>query len=195
MTDSKVNNKRTDEPDQEAVEAVLDVLLLGIIRAHPYKDKTLINEGTRLRSAKKALFGISPARGNPVQDDMPELLHMAKNFIKERGKPEYSTNYDVNWSTDDKHCSLVIHLASKAMAARKFFDPSHTYYNEEEKIKNLKIKFNCNIQNWLKMAHNQDGLAEDVFTLKTRELKELLAPLGIRIEEFSQSSWYLNSPI
>jgi len=169
-------------PRPEAVEAILDVLLLALIRGNPYEDKTLKNEGTRLRTVKKALLGMPSSRGNPADSDIPELLYMARAYVAERGKPEYDSNYELIWQGDTDQFSFETQLAIAAVAARKATDPLHTYHNEQEKIRNLQQKFHRNIQDWLKIVHGQDGLAEDVFTLKLRELEELFAPLGIRIE-------------
>lgn len=179
---AKTDESKSKNFELEAsVEIILDVMLLAIIREHYLDDKILKDEWTRLRTAKKALFGIKPSRGNPADNDIPELLYMAKAYIEQRGNPDYDADYNLVWQNEDEEYSSETQLATDAVEWRKNSDPSCKYHNENEKIRNLQQKFHGNIDDWLKIAFNQDGLAQDVFTFKLTQLEELFAPLGIKI--------------
>lgn len=164
-----------------AATAIVDVLLLAIIRAHP-RDGDEWTDYKRLNAAKKALFGINSPKGAVTHDDLPELVHMAETYIRERGDPTYSKDFELEWS--DEHGALYTPptiLARAAMRARQAADPSYRAHNDEEKVRNLQKKFCRNIGEWQKMANGQAGIAESVFQLKVRELGELLEPLGISV--------------
>ncbi len=164
----------------EAATAIVDALLLSIIRAHPREGKEW-EEYKRLNAARKALFGVDAPRGRKYDDDLPELMYMAETYIAERGKPEMSGDYTPEWPDGcDEFCRPAQTLARAAIRAREEAEPGNTPHSEE-KMRNLQQKFSRNIDDWLKMSHGQDGLPESVFRLKVRELAELLEPLGIAV--------------
>ncbi len=165
----------------EAATAVVDALLLAIIRAHPRAGRGW-EEYKRLNEAKKALFGIDSRRGRKPDDDLPELIHMAEAFIAERGRPEIGDGYEPQWPDGEgEFCRPAQTLARAAIRARQEAEPGYVPHSEE-KIRNLQQKFSRNIGEWLKMADGQDGLAESVFRAKVRELAELLGALGIAVQ-------------
>lgn len=171
----------TDDVSPEAATAVIDVLLLAIIRAYP-RDGNEWTEYKRLNAAKRALFGIDSQRGAVSHDDTPELLHMAAAYIRERGEAALGDGYELNWPDGDPSVHAAeTRLALAALNARKVSDPNYRPHSEDEKIRNLQQKFHGNIGAWLKMAHGQQGMTETVFALKLRELTDLLEPLGVRI--------------
>lgn len=165
----------------EAATAIVDVLLLAIIRAHP-RDDAKATDYRRLNAAKSALFGVDGPRGPAVHDDLPELVHMAAAYTRERGQPAYGKDYVPEWP--DENGALYTPptcLARAAMRARKAADPNYRPHNDEEKVRNLQKKFSRNIGDWQKMAGGRADMAESVFQLKLHELADLLAPLGIGI--------------
>lgn len=164
----------------EAVTAIVDALLLSIIRAHPREGKGW-EEYERLNAAKKALFGVDAPRGRKRDDDLQELIYMAETYIAERGKPEMRDDYTPEWPDGcDEFCRPAQTLARAAIRAREEVEPGYAPHSDE-KMRNLQQKFSRNIDDWLKMSHGQDGLPESVFHLKVRELAELLEPLGIAV--------------
>ena len=172
-----------DQPRPEAVDAILDVLFLAVIRAHPREGKRW-EEQKRLNQVKSALFGTDAPRGRATHDDIPEMLRMADGYIRERGEPMLKETYELNWpELNAETLSFETQLATAALEARMVADPTYKPHNRDEKIRNLQQKFHRNIQDWLKITYGQSGLAENVFRLKLRELSELLAPLGIQINE------------
>lgn len=171
----------TDDVSAEAATAVIDVLLLAIIRAYPNDEKER-EEYRRLNEAKSALFGLKNRRGPSTHDDLPELMHMAQAYIRERGKPDFGNDYELAWSDEgDKGTTPPTVLAREAIRARQATDPDYKPHSAD-KEDNLQEKFCRNKDAWLKMAYGQNGLAESVFLLKLQELAELLEPLGIRIQ-------------
>lgn len=170
-----------DDVSSEAATAIVDVLLLAVIRAYP-RDGDEWTEYKRLNAAKRALFGIDGPRGPATHDDLPELVHMAEAYIRERGDPSYKQDYSLEWVNEDSALyTSPTALARAAMRARQAADPAHRTHNEEEKVRNLQKKFYRNIGEWQKMANGHADLAGSVFHLKLRELAELLQPLGIRV--------------
>jgi hypothetical protein len=164
----------------EAATAVVDALLLAIIRAHPREGKGW-EDYKRLNEAKKALFGIDSRRGRKPNDDLSELIHMAEAYIAERGRPEMGDGYEPKWPDGDHDfCRPAQTLARAAVRARQEAEPGYVPHSEE-KIRNLQQKFSRNIGDWLKMSYGQDGLAESVFRAKVRELSEMLGALGIAV--------------
>jgi len=184
MTNSNTIRPNEDGPHPEAVEAILDTLLLAIIRGHQRDSEGWAEERKRLLAAKKALFDIDPPKGPPTHHDIPELLHMADTYLKERGQPSLGEGYMPEWpgSGGDNNTSET-QLAVAAIRERKSRDMDYAPHHEAEKIRNLQQKFHRNIDDWLKMAFGQEGLAESVFRLKLRELAELLEPLGIKLAD------------
>ena len=165
----------------EAASAIVDVLLLAIIRAHP-RDGDEWTEYKRLNAAKKALFGIDGPRGAVMHDDLPELIHMAEAYIRERGDPSYGKDYDLEWPDEDGALyTPPTMLARAAMRARQAADPTYRAHNDEEKVRNLQRKFCRNIGEWQKMANGHADVAGSVFRIKLHELAELLEPLGISV--------------
>ncbi len=178
----------------EAATAVIDVLLLSIIRAHPRVGQELKNY-QRLNAAKKALFGVDSPRGPSTHDDTPELIYMAETYIREHGDPKLGEDYKLEWSDEsEENYTPPTTLARAALKACDTSDRTHSIHNEEEKVRNLQQKFCRNIEDWLKMAYGQPSLAESVFHLKLRELADLLEPLGIRIVVPPQVLRDANSP-
>jgi hypothetical protein len=165
----------------EAATAIIDVLLLSIIRAHP-REGAEATDYKRLNAAKTALFGIDGPRGPAVHDDLPELVHMAEAYMRERGAHSLGENYLPEWPDENgAFYTPPTCLARAAMRARKAADPSYQPHNDEEKVRNLQKKFSRNIGEWQKLAIGGGDLAESVFQSKLRELAELLAPLGVNI--------------
>lgn len=163
--------------DTQAVEAIVDVLLLAIIRGNPSGTE----ERKRLTEAKKALFGTPPRKGRPEDHDIPELLHMARAYLGERGRFEYSTSYAPTWpDTGGSGFTSPTQLAANAIDSRCKADPAYKPHHKDEKIRNLQKKFEDNRDRWLAIAGNQDGDAESVFRLRLRELREFLAMLGVK---------------
>jgi len=170
----------------EAATAIVDALLLSIIRAHPDTAKSR-NSYQRLNEAKSALFGVAAQRGRQPDDDLPELMHMAAEYISERGTPEVGADYTPEWPDEGDHfCRPAQTLARAAIRARERFEPNYVAHSDE-KMRNLQQKFSRNIGDWLKLSYGQDGLMESVFRLKVQELAELLAPLGIRVDVSSDT--------
>jgi hypothetical protein len=163
----------------EAATAVIDVLLLSIIRAYPDDAKGRENY-RRLNEAKSALFGIRSQRGRSMHDDLPELVHMTEAYIRERGKPQIGKDYELDWPDGGDHHTPPTVLARGAMRARQAADPNYQPHSDD-KANNLQEKFCRNKDEWLKMSYGQPGMAESVFQLKLRELAELLEPLGVNI--------------
>lgn len=170
----------------EAATAIVDALLLSIIRAHPDTAKSR-NFYQRLNEAKSALFGVAVQRGRQPDDDLPELMHMAAEYISERGTPEVGADYTPEWPDEGDHfCRPAQTLARAAIRARERSEPNYVAHSDE-KMRNLQQKFSRNIGDWLKLSFGQDGLMESVFRLKVQELAELLAPLGIRVDVSSDT--------
>jgi hypothetical protein len=177
----------------EAVTAIVDALLLSLIRAHP-NDAKGRDTYRRLNEAKSALFGIKAQRGRRPDDDLPELMHMADAYIAEHGKPEIGADYTPQWPDGcGDFCRPAQTLARAAIRARQRAEPGYAPHSEE-KMRNLQQKFSRNIGEWLKLSHGQDGLPETVFRLKVRELAELLEPLGIAVKTPSEPLRDINSP-
>lgn len=165
----------------EAATAIVDALLLSLIRAHP-RDGAGWEEYKRLNEAKKALFGVNGPRGRKPDDDLPELIYMAETYIAERGKPEIAADYTPEWPDGcNEFFSPPQTLARAAIRFRQEIEPDYTPHSDE-KVRNLQQKFSRDIGDWLKMSHGQDGMLESVFSMKVRELAELLAPLGITVK-------------
>lgn len=176
----------------EAATAIIDCLLLSIIRAYPNdaKEKDIYQ---RLNEAKSALFGINIRRGPRGGDDLPELMHMAEAYIAERGKPEIGDKYTLKWPDEnDDFYAAPQKLARAAIDARKEIDPSYKPHSDH-KQRNLQQKFSRNIEDWLKLSYGQSGLPESVFRLKVQELAELLMPLGVAVALPFQSLRNINS--
>lgn len=170
----------TGDVSPEAATAIVDALLLSIIRAHP-NDAKGRDAYRRLNEAKGALFGIKAQRGRKPDDDLPELMYMAEAYIGERGQPDIGADYSPEWPDGcDEFCRPAQTLARAAIRAREETEPGYSPHSEE-KMRNLQQKFSRNIDDWLKMSHGQNGLPESVFHLKVRELAELLEPLGIAV--------------
>ena len=171
----------TDDVSAEAATAVIDVLLLAIIRAYPEDEKGR-EDYRRLNEAKSALFGLRSRKGPSTHDDLPELMHMAEAYIRERGTPEMGDGYELEWPDGFGQCPTPpTVLAREAIRARQATDPAYQPHSDD-KADNLQEKFCRNKDAWLQMAYGQTGLAESVFLLKLRELAELLEPLGVRIQ-------------
>lgn len=165
----------------EAATALVDALLLSIIRAHPDTAKSR-NTYQRLNEAKSALFGVAAQRGRKPDDDLPELMHMAAAYIAERGDPELGAEYSLEWPDElDQFCRPAHTLARAAVRAREEAEPGYAPHSDE-KMRNLQQKFSRNIGDWLKLSYGREGLMDSVFRMKIRELAELLAPLGIRVD-------------
>lgn len=164
----------------EAATAVIDVLLLAIIRAYP-DDAKGREAYRRLNEAKSALFGIRSQRGRSVHDDLPELLYMTETYIRERGTPQIGNDYQLAWPDGGDHHTPPTVLAREAIRVRQAADPNYQPHGDD-KAGNLQEKFCRNKDEWLRMAYGQSGMAESVFLLKLRELAELLEPLGVRID-------------
>ena len=165
----------------EAATAVVDALLLSIIRAHPDTAKPR-NTYQRLNEAKRALFGVAAQRGRKPDDDLPELMHMAATYIAERGDPELGDDYSLEWPDElDQFCRPAQTLARAAIRAREEAEPGYAAHSDE-KMRNLQQKFSRNIGDWLTLSYGREGLMDSVFRVKIRELAELLAPLGIRVD-------------
>lgn len=165
----------------EAATAVVDALLLSIIHAHPDTAKAR-NAYQRLNEAKSALFGVAAPRGRKPDHDLPELMHMASAYISERGAPELGADYSLEWPDEfDQFCRPAQTLARAAIRAREEAEPGYAPHSDE-KMRNLQQKFSQNIGDWLKLSYGREGLMDSVFRVKIRELAELLAPLGIRVD-------------
>lgn len=171
----------TGDVSAEAATAVIDVLLLAIIRASPEDEKNR-DDYRRLNEAKSALFGLRSPKGPSPHDDLPELIYMAEAYIRERGKPNIGEGYQLEWpDADERDLTPPTVLAREAISARQTRDRSYKPHSDD-KADNLQEKFNRNKNAWLQMAQGRADLAESVFTLKLRELAELFEPLGVQIK-------------
>ncbi len=172
------------EVDPEAAEALLDMLLLAIIRANPVPTAKRSDDHLRLNDAKKSLFGIATPRGRNFGNDLPELVYMARQYIAERGRPEIGPEYELSWPTEPENtASSVTALANEALEIRKKSEPDFPMAGLEERVHRLQKKFEKYKQPVLKMVYGRDGLAETVFSQHLREVKGLLEHLGIKVEE------------
>jgi hypothetical protein len=189
------NTLVSNDISEEAVITIIEVLLLSIIRAYPTADGHLDNY-KRLNAAKLALFNLKSPQGRPKDDDTPELIHMAEAYIRARGEPTIGKDYQLSWP-DKPEFSFHIEtrLACRALRARKRYDRNYRPHNVGEKVRNLQQKFHRNIEEWLKIVHNQSGMAKSVFNIKLDELDELLTPLGLRIVYPEESLRDVKGPI
>ena len=174
-----------------AIVAIIDVALLGLIRAHDGKG----TEGERLRSAKKALFGIDPPRGKPVDHDIPELLFMAREYAAERGVPAFDGAYTPYWpDADESNCRSKTALAEEALAARLRVDPKAYIHSHAEKVRNLEKKFTAQRDGLLRLVVGWGAEAhDDIMGSQLRDLKVLMELLGIPFAVPSRPSRDSNS--
>lgn len=182
-----------DWRDNPAVVAIVEFALRSVIRAHPSKDE----EGQRLRTAMKMLFGIAPARGKPSEPDLEELLFMARGYVADRGSNHsFGSDYTPRWSEESEVMARSsTALAEAAMQARSKSDPSYRPHNPDEKVRNLVEKFQRSRDGLLRLAvgWGADG-GSDVFALNVRELRETLILLGIPITDIRAPKRDLNAP-
>lgn len=166
-----------DWRDNPAIMVMVEAALLGVIRAHSGGDE----QGARLRAAMKALFGIDPPRGKPTDHDLPELLLMAQEYVRDRGSPELGEDYVPYWpSADDGKCRSKTALAQLALAARRAADPGARIHNEQHKIRNLEKKFTLHRNGLLRLVVGWGVLAhDDMMSSALRDVQQLLALLGI----------------
>ncbi|SMY07243.1 hypothetical protein LOM8899_01376 [Flavimaricola marinus] len=178
-----------DWKDNPSIMAMVDAALLGFIRANPTNSKT-DDPGVRLRSAKKALFGIPPPSGKPVALDIPELITMAQKYADERGPYEVDERYVPFWlHIDDTACTSVTELARIALTRREQQDNGYRPHNRDEKIRNLVNKFNDQRDGLLRLVVGWGPRAhDDVVNMNLREIKNLLVILGIPFENPSLPS-------
>lgn len=169
-----MNNDWRDNP---AIMVMVEAALLGVIRAHGGGE----NEGERLRAAKMALFGIDPPRGKPKDHDLPELLFMAKEYVRDRGSPEFGEDYIPSWpNADDSKCRSKTALAQLALTARRAADPGVRIHNEQHKIRNLEQKFTLHRDGLLRLVVGWGALPhDDIIGPALRDVQQLLSLLGI----------------
>jgi hypothetical protein len=175
------NTLVSDDISEEAVIAVIEVLLLAIIRAYPTANGHLDNY-KRLNAAKLALFNLKSPQGRPEDDDTRELIHMANAYIKARGQPTIGKNYELSWPDKPKSSfQSETKLACRALRARKRYERDYRPHNVGEKVRNLQQKFHRNMEELLKIANGRTSINKSAFNMKLNELNELLTPLGLRM--------------
>jgi hypothetical protein len=185
-----------EERNPDAVEAIIDTLLLAIIRGNPMKKGQRSREDLRLTDVKKSLFGIAPRRGASLGHDIPELVHMAKGYLADRGVPDFGPEYDLVWpAASEVGARSATQLAKEALEVRIVANPGYAPHNKEEKTRNLQQKFDREIQTWLGIAYDEDGVPNDVLWMHLRELEGLLRMLGMKIGNPADPARDLNRPI
>lgn len=182
-----------DWRENPAVVAIVEFALRSMIRAHPNDD----DEGYRVRTAMKMLFGIAPAKGKPAEPDLEELLLMARGYAADRGS-EYSfaSDYTPGWSKEGEvGARSATALASAAIKARLESDPSYRVHNADEKVRNLVDKFQRSRGGLLRLVvgWGADGGA-DIFVENVRGLRETLDVLGIPVAKIEAPNRELNDP-
>lgn len=184
---------KEDWRDNAAVVAVVEFALRSVIRAHPSGD----NEGQRLRTTMKMLFGIAPARGRPVGSDLEELLFMAHGYAADRGSDySFSSDYTPQWSeVSEVEFRSPTALAKAAIQARKQSEPSYNPHSVDEKVRNLVDKFQASRDGLLRLVvgWGPDGGAS-VFTQNAATLRDSLEILGIPVADLATPNRELNAP-
>ena len=68
-------------------------------------------------------------------------------------------------------------------------------YDKDAKIRNLQQKFDREIQTWLGIAFDEDGVPNDVLWMHLRTLEGLFRMLGVKIGNPADPARDLNRPI
>ncbi|WP_375687987.1 hypothetical protein [Pseudooceanicola sp. LIPI14-2-Ac024] len=182
-----------DWRNNAAAVAIVEFALRSVIRAHPSGD----DEGQRLRTAMKMLFGIAPSRGKPTEPDLEELLFMARGYAADRGTDySFGDNYTPRWSDDSEFdARSTTALANAAIQARLQLDPNYKPHNTDEKVRNLVDKFQRSRDGLLRLVvgWGDDGGA-DVFVQNVIGLRETLELLGIPIADLTAPNRERNTP-
>lgn len=182
-----------DWRDNAAVVAIVEFALRSVIRAHPSSD----DEGQRLRTAMKMLFGIAPAKGKPAEPDLEELLFMARGYVADRGSDfSFGSDYAPRWSEDSEdEVRSATALANAAIQARLHADQSYKPHNVDEKVRNLVDKFQRSRDGLLRLVvgWGADGGA-DVFAQNAAGLRETLELLGIPVADLTAPNRERNTP-
>lgn len=192
------NDVETDDwRENPAAVAIVDAALLSVIRAHsPMSGTPAEDERKRLNDAKSALFGFKTFRGRPKDRDIPELVHMAQEYIRERGNYKFDTDYIPKFSENDEaETGYQTELARRAIAARKANHPRYTPHNEEEKIRNLQQKFDASREELIRRVVGWGGANGDLIQMHVRDLAETLRVLGIPTSAEVDQDRELNSLI
>lgn len=167
-----------------ALVAMVDAVLLGLIRAHQPPTSTGLSqdEKVRLRTAKKALFGISPPRGHPKTSDLHELLLMAEEYVKDRGDDwSYRDGWSPYWrNVDETSCRSTTALATWVYEERIKARSEPLYEEGESKIRHLQRAFDDQRDALLAQVLGwPTGAYDDVIGDYSHDFSELLRLLGI----------------
>jgi hypothetical protein len=186
-----------DWRENPAIIAIVDAALLSVIRAHPPVTGVQVeDERKRLNNAKNALFGFKKFRGRPADRDIPELVHMAREYVKERGDYRFDADYIPKFSEiDEEESGYQTELARRAIAARKANHPRYQPYNEDEKIRNLQQKFDASREELIRRVVGWGGTNGDLIQMHVRDLAEALRELGIPVSPEVDQDRELNSLI
>lgn len=182
-----------DWRDNPAVVAIVEFALRSVIRAHPSDD----DEGQRLRTAMRILFGIKPARGKPTEPDLEELLFMARGYVADRGSNfSFGSDYTPRWSEESEvDARSATALANAAIQSRLQSDANYRPHNADEKVRNLVDKFQRSREGLLRLVvgWGEDGGA-DVFAHNVGGLRETLELLGIPVADIAAPNRERNEP-
>lgn len=193
----KNNVEAEDWRENPAIIAIVDAALLSVIRAHsPMSGEAAEDERKRLNHAKTALFGFKTFRGRPKDRDIPELVYMAQEYVRERGDYKLDSDYIPRFSdTDEEEAGYQTELARRAIAARKENHPGYKPHNEDEKIRNLQQKFDASREEVIRRVVGWGGTNGDLIQMHVRDLAETLKVLGIPISAEVDQDRELNSLI
>ncbi|NOC84535.1 hypothetical protein [Ruegeria sp. HKCCD6428] len=163
--------------------AFADALLLSFIRAHPpQKPKKGQSEGTRLRDAREAVFGIAPRGYMRTMNDVPELLEMARQYIHDRGgQVDVDSDGNLVWGeTDWTGCRSHDELAEHALERKKLAGGPKEIAAPQSRIDRLAAKFEGDLKNLILTARYQEEAA--ILISKLKDLRSLLGPTGIPMQ-------------
>jgi hypothetical protein len=193
----KENFESDDWRENPAIIAIVDAALLSVIRAHsPMAGEAAEDERKRLNHAKTALFGFKSFRGRPKDRDIPELVYMAQEYVRERGDYELDSDYIPRFSNyDEEEAGYQTDLARRAIAVRKENYPGYQPYREEEKIRNLQQKFDASREELIRRVVGWGGANGDLIQMHVRDLAETLKVLGIPFSAEVDQDRELNSLI
>jgi hypothetical protein len=170
-----------DWRENPAVVAIVEAALLSVIRVHsPMSGTAAEDERKRLNDAKSALFGFKTFQGRPKDRDIPELVYMAQEYIRERGDYSFDSDYIPKFSENDaEETGYQTELARRAIATRRANYPGYRPHNEEEKIRNLQQKFDVSREELIRRVVGWGGTNGDLIQMHVRDLAETLRVLGI----------------
>lgn len=186
-----------DWRNNTAVVAIVDAVLLGLIRAHePPVGVCLGGATARLAQAKKHLFGMPVRRGRRSDQDIPELIEMARLRLEEGGDFTFTRDYLVEFSDQAAHSAEAYQtgLARQALSNRKAREPGYQPHNEDEKIRNLQQKYADSEPELLRLVAGWSGSNSDLIRMHARDAAETLELLGIPFAQAVDEDRELNSP-